>query len=112
MYPGGEQMGIYLLDIFGNEILVHAEGPGCFNPRPLAPRDRPPVIPSRVDLGKTEGYFYVSNVYRGTGMDQIERGTIKQLRVVESPEKRFWTRPAWDGGTGAAGAGHGLERFQ
>ena len=33
-------------------------------------------------------------------MEQIERGTVKSLRVVESPEKRFWTNPAWDGGTG------------
>ncbi len=33
-------------------------------------------------------------------MEAIERGTVKSLRVVESPEKRFWTQPAWDGGTG------------
>ena len=43
-------MGIYLLDVFGNEILLHVEGPGCFDPRPLAARVKPPVIPSRVDL--------------------------------------------------------------
>jgi hypothetical protein len=97
-----EQMGICLLDVFGNEILLHAEGPGCFSPRPLAPRTRPPAIPSRVDLGKTEGCFYVSNVYQGTGMDKIKPGSVKQLRVVQSPEKRFWTLPCWGGnGTGA-----------
>ena len=107
----GEQMGIYLLDIFGNEILVHVEGPGCYNARPLAPRARPPVIPTRIDLHQTEGYFYVSNVYQGTGMDQIKRGTVKQLRVVESPEKRFWTRPNWDGGTGAQAPGMGWNDF-
>ena len=100
----GEQMGIYLLDVFGNETLVHAEGPGCFNPRPLAARARPPVIPARVDLAKTEGYFYVTDVYQGTGMDKIKRGTVKQIRVVASPEKRFWTYPCWIGsGTQAPG---------
>ncbi len=107
----GEQMGIYLLDVFGNEILVHVEAPGCFNPRPLAARVRPPVIPSRVDLSKKEGYFYVSNVYQGTGMEKIKRGSIKQLRVVESPEKRFWTQPGWDGGTGQQAPGMAWNDF-
>ena len=111
MTGDGEQMGIYLLDLFGNEILLHAEGPGCYNPRPLAARVRPPVIPSRVDLSKTEGYFYVSNVYEGTGMDKIKPGTIKQLRVVESPEKRFWTGPGWDGGTGQQAPGMAWNDF-
>ncbi|MHB8866561.1 MAG: HzsA-related protein, partial [Pirellulaceae bacterium] len=96
----GEQMGIFLLDLDGREELLHAELPGCFDPMPLAARHRPPVIPSRIDLTKSHGHFYVADVYAGTGMEQIERGTVKTLRVVESPEKRFWTNPAWDGGTG------------
>ncbi len=112
MVAVGEEMGIYLLDVFGNEILLHVEGPGCYSPRPLAARARPPIIPSRVNLGQTEGYFYVSNVYQGTGMDKIERGAVKQLRVVRSPEKRFWTLPAWDGsGTGAQAPGMGWNDF-
>ena len=36
-------------------------------------------------------------------------GSVKYLRVVESPEKRFWTGPAWDGGTGQQVARHGVE---
>ncbi len=111
MTDGNERMGIYLLDIFGNEILLHVESPGCYNPRPLAPRARPPIIPSRVDLRQTEGNFYVSDVYEGTGMEKIKRGTIKQLRVVESPEKRFWTGPAWDGGTGQQAPGMAWNDF-
>jgi hypothetical protein len=107
----GERMGVYLLDVFGNEILVHVEGPGCFNARPLTGRLRPPAIPSRVDLSKKEGYFYVSNVYVGTGMEKIPRGTVKQIRVVESPEKRFWTNPGWDGGTGQQAPGMAWNDF-
>ncbi len=96
----GEQMGIYLLDVDGREELLHAELPGCFDPMPLAARPRPPVIPWRIDLTSSRGHFYIADVYVGTGMEQIERGSVKMLRVVESPEKRFWTNPAWDGGTG------------
>ncbi|MCY2989003.1 MAG: hypothetical protein NTY19_14195 [Planctomycetota bacterium] len=107
----GEQMGIYLLDLFGNEMLVHSEELGCFDPLPLGPRIRPPVIPSRIDLTKQDGTYYVEDVYVGTGMERIERGTVKYLRVVESPEKRFWTGPAWDGGTGQQAPGMAWNDF-
>jgi len=93
----GEQMGIYLLDLFGNEILVHCEGPGCYDPMPLGPRIRPPVIPSRRDFESTEGYFLVADVYQGTHLKSVKRGTIKTLRVVESPEKRAWSEGRWFG---------------
>jgi len=93
----GDQTALYLVDTFGNEILVHAEAPGCFDPQPLAPRPRPPVIPARRDLARSEGTFYVANVYTGTPMTAVAPGAAKFLRVVESPEKRTWTIPAWNG---------------
>ncbi len=92
-----EQMGIFYVDTFGNELLIHAEPPGCYDPMPLAPRPRPPVIPLRRDFENREGYFYIHNVYVGTHMEGIKPGTVKAIRVVESPEKRFWTSPAWMG---------------
>ena len=93
----GEQMGIYLLDIFGNEILLHSEEPGCFDPMTLGPRPRPMVIPPRRDFKSDKGFLYVVNVYQGTHMKGVEPGTVKYLRVVESPPKRFWTHPSWGG---------------
>jgi hypothetical protein len=98
----GEQMGLYLLDTFGHEILLHTEAPGCFDPMPLGPRPRPPVIPRRRNFASAEGFFYVQDVYQGTHMQGVKRGAVKWLRVVESPEKRFWTRPVW-GGQGIEG---------
>jgi hypothetical protein len=98
----GEQMGLYGLDLFGNEVLLHSEAPGCFDPMPLAPRRSPPVLPSRRDFASREGYFYVQDVYQGTHMQGVKRGAVKWLRVVESPEKRFWTMPVW-GGQGIEG---------
>jgi hypothetical protein len=97
MIGQGEQMGIFLIDMFGNELLVHTEAPGCFDPMPLGPRARPSIIPSRRDYANQPGYFYVEDVYQGTHMASVRRGAVKWLRVVESPEKRFWTRTAWNG---------------
>jgi len=93
----GEKMGIYLVDVFGNEILLHSEGEGCYDPMPLAPRPRPPVIPTRRDYKNADGYVYVQNVYEGTHMKDVKPGSVKFLRVVESPEKRTWTEPGWNG---------------
>lgn len=94
-----EQTGIYLLDRFGNEILLHAEEAdtelGCFDPMPLAPRERPPVIPDKIDFSQKTGTFYVADIYRGTDMKDVPRGTIKTIRVVEAPPKRYFTDPLW-----------------
>jgi hypothetical protein len=94
----GEEMAIFLLDVFGNEILLHSEAPGCFSPMPLCPRPRPPVIPTRRNFEGKDGLFYVQDVYQGTHMAGVKPGAVKYLRVVETPEKRFWTGPAWGGG--------------
>ena len=96
----GEQMGICLLDIFGNEILLHTEGGGCFDPMPLGPRERPRHIPSRRDYENKKGYMYVADVYEGTHMKGVKPGSVKSLRVVESPEKRFWVPQFGWGGQG------------
>ena len=94
----GEHMGIYLIDVFGNEILLHAEKESCFEPMPLGPRSRPPVIPSRRNFENQPGYFYVVNVYEGTHMQGVKHGAVKSLRVVESPEKRFFApQVRWEG---------------
>jgi hypothetical protein len=111
MVGRGEEMGIFLLDVFGNEVLLHAEAPGCYDPMPLGPRPRPPVIAPRVEWARNEGSFLIGNVYVGTGMEAIPRGTVKAIRVVESPEKRFWTHPAWDGGTGTQAPGMNWDDF-
>lgn len=100
MTGDGEQTGVYLIDVFGNEVQVYAEprgGPGCFDPMPVGARERPSVMAERRDLGGREGTMYVQDVYRGTHMAGVERGSVKALRVVEVPEKRFWTKPGWNG---------------
>lgn len=97
---GKEQMGIFLLNADdGSETLLHTDGQGCFDPMPLTARPRPPVIPERIDLASKTGTFYVTDVYKGSGMERVPRGSIKTLRVVEAPPKRFWTGPIWEADT-------------
>lgn len=92
-----ERMGVWLVDVFGNGVLVHVEGPGCYDPMPLGPKPRPPIIPSRRQFDSEPGVLYVVDVYEGTHMAGVKRGSVKYLRVVESPEKRFWTNAQWGG---------------
>ena len=94
------RMGIFLVDVFGNELLLHTEEPGCYDPMPVAARPRPPAIPAQTDFGTQEGRFYVRDVYQGSGMESVPQGEIKYLRIIEAPPKRAWT-PAGGGGIDA-----------
>lgn len=91
------KMAICLMDTFGNEIVLHRDPLGCFDPMPLCARPRPAVKPVMRNYRGEQGAFYVQDVYVGTHMRGVERGSVKYLRVVESPPKRNWTRPAWGG---------------
>lgn len=95
---------LVLVDLEGGETVLHREPPGCFDPMPLAPRARPPLVPDRIQPGAAEGTFYLTDVYQGTHMDGVPRGAIKYLRVIESPPKPTWTNPSWNGQGQAAPA--------
>jgi hypothetical protein len=107
----GWEMGIFLVDTFGNETLLHVEGPGCYDAMPLKPHARPPLVAPRRDFAGQEGYFFVQDVYQGTHLQGVRRGAVKSLRVVEAPEKRTWSPGKWFGqGYTAPGMNwHGLE---
>ncbi len=95
----GEEMGVYYLDLHGNEILVHSEQPGCYDPMLLRPRVPPQIHALRRDFSDPQGSgsFYLQNVYIGTHMKNVKQGAIKYLRIVESPEKRSWAAKSWNG---------------
>ncbi|MDR0520557.1 MAG: hypothetical protein LBH00_01750 [Planctomycetaceae bacterium] len=90
----GNKIGIYLLGRDGTMEAVHTDSDyqGCFDPMPMKPATPPPVNVQTADLTKTEGDFYVTNVYEGFHMADVPKGSVKFLRVVESPEKRTWTQ--------------------
>ncbi len=95
----GEHMAICLLDAQdGSSVVIHDEGGGdvgCFDPMPVAPFKRPEKVTVPRKYDQSPGRFYVVDVYDGTHMEGVERGAVKYLRVVESPEKRFYSAQAW-----------------
>jgi len=102
---GIDRYGIFLIDLFGNEVLIHADDQrSCFDPMPLAPRARPNMPPARVDVARSDGLFFVYDVYQGTGMGSVPRGAAKWLRVVESPPKRFTSNGDFNNGARQAPA--------
>ncbi|MCY3017876.1 MAG: hypothetical protein NTW87_02435 [Planctomycetota bacterium] len=78
------QFAIYLVDTLGGRELICADpATSCFNPIPLRPRPKPPVVTPAV-VSKPEaktGVFFVQDVYQST--QPLQRGTIKELRINE-----------------------------
>ena len=52
-------------------------------PRPVRPRPRERVIPSRVTLSETTGRVFLEDLYVGRNMAGVERGEVKRLLVLE-----------------------------
>lgn len=76
--------GIWLVDIFDNMIPLHEEpGVALFEPMPLRARDKPPVIPDRVDPARDHAEIFLADVYRGPGLEGVPEGSVKELRLFE-----------------------------
>ena len=80
-------LGVYLYDAFGNLELLHRDAAiASMYPLPVRPRPKPPVRPYLADWeGAQEGRFLLQDVYRG--LNGVERGSIKRLRIVGVPPK-------------------------
>ncbi len=76
-------LGIYLLDAFGNRELIYRDPDiGCTNPCPLTSRPAPPVVSSALATdAQPMGEMFLTDVYQGLG--EVQRGTIKQLRIIQ-----------------------------
>jgi hypothetical protein len=92
--------GLYLLDVFGNCVPIHQdEGISCWQPMPLRPRARPPVLPAVADLdgpdasAPHEATLLLSDVYEG--LEGVPRGTVKYLRILEQVPRPWSARRLW-----------------
>jgi len=87
---GYGRYGVYLLDAWGNRAEIYRDPEqSCFQPIPLRPRRKPPVIPPVIPpVSKpnivAEGdmaTIFMQDVYQG--MTGIERGRVKYVRVMQ-----------------------------
>ena len=76
-------LGIYVLDTAGNRELLYRDPMlNSSTPIPLRARPRPPVLESALSPDSPDtGEFLITDVYEGLG--QVQRGTIKEIRVVQ-----------------------------
>jgi hypothetical protein len=88
---------LYLLDEFGNRVLIYDDPKiSCWQPMPLRARERPPIIPSALEAhaaGPKEATVVMSDVYEG--LDGVQRGTIKHLRIMEQVARPWSARRFW-----------------
>ncbi len=92
-----ERMGIYWITREGEEELLIQGTQSLFDPILIEAREKPADIPTMRDHESEDGVFYVQDVYEGTHMEGVEKGAVKYLRLIESPEKRTWTINNWTG---------------
>jgi hypothetical protein len=86
-HPGNDHFGLYYMDINNSkrELLAWdntSPATHCGQPVPLQAREVPMLRTSFVDHTKKTGVYFVQDVYFGPGLAGVERGTIKELRVV------------------------------
>ncbi len=88
-----------LLDEKGNTQLILDDPEfSCWMPYPLKPRKKPPVLLSAADprlAAKNQAAVIVTDVYHG--LEHVERGVIKYIRVMEQVPRPWATRRRWGG---------------
>jgi hypothetical protein len=101
--------GLYLIDEFGNHVKIYQDPEySSWQPMPLQTRPTPPVIPSvrfHVQAEPDEATVIMSDVYEG--LEGIERGSVKYIRVLEQVPRPWSSRRMWeyDGGAPAVSRG-------
>ncbi|MDZ7616695.1 MAG: hypothetical protein U1E05_06805 [Patescibacteria group bacterium] len=119
--------GLWLIDAFGNRVRVYDDpNISCWQSMPLRPRPKPPAIPPVVApmdgiaenaagqapeaTGKpvAEATLLMADVYRG--LEGIQRGQVKYLRILEQVPrpwnaKRFWPDDITNGQNAAISLG-------
>ncbi len=84
-YNDPKGYGIWLLDAFGNRVLIHQDpAMSCFQPMLLAPRAPEPELPVlSQETGAEQGEATVLLVDLYRRLQGVKPGTIKYLRVME-----------------------------
>ncbi len=70
----------------------------CWMPYPLQPRKRPPLLKAAIDeelADKKMARCIVTDIYHG--MEAVERGTVKYIRILEQIPRPWAARRRWSG---------------
>ncbi len=102
---------IYYVNTNGQQEQIVSGEKSLFDPMIVEPRVAPNSIPEMRDYHSKRGTFYVQNVYEGTHLKGVERGSAKYLRIIETPAKRSWTKNNWKG-QGAQAPGVNWHSFE
>lgn len=95
---------LYLINIKGNHSLIHRdERLSLWHPTPLVARKTPPRINSVPDpqyAANNEALCILADVYQG--MDGVERGRVKWLRINEAIPRYWDTGRRWPSATSSS----------
>ena len=77
-----DRFGLFVIDRFGNRELVYAD-PDISSMCPTLFRavEPPPILASSLKADEPQGEFILADVYKG--LETVERGAVKYIRVVE-----------------------------
>ncbi|MBI5683962.1 MAG: PD40 domain-containing protein [Verrucomicrobia bacterium] len=88
----GMRHRIYLFDYYGiGGVLIEDAALSCFSAVPLEVRVKPPAIVGQAPVESCEGTFFVQDVYHGLLEQGVQRGQVKELRVVRILPKKWNT---------------------
>jgi hypothetical protein len=99
------EQNLYVTDGKGYTQLLYSLPQGSHpnlriqEPRPIGPRKREPVIPSRVDLSQATGRLALVDITHGRNMAGVKPGEIKKLLVLEQLPEPINTIPISLNGT-------------
>ncbi|HUT37201.1 MAG TPA: family 16 glycoside hydrolase [Planctomycetota bacterium] len=90
---GPKRYRLFLMDAKGNKALLYDDPQtSCFCPVPLRPRPRPhQFVGAPPAEPKGEGRFFCFDVYQGLLDKGVERGLVKELRVMSQLPKKYNT---------------------
>jgi hypothetical protein len=84
--PGAKRNALMMIDREGNREVVYADPDiCCYSPMLVKPRPIPPVLATGADREKTAGRFLLLDIYQG--LTGVQRGEVKQLRVIEETSR-------------------------
>jgi len=89
---------LMLLDDSGNHWpILASDAYSLWQPTPLVPRKRPPVVPSTLDPELAEkglAVCYVQDIHHG--MEGIKAGEVKYIRILEQVPRPWSCRRLWE----------------